>query len=146
MNINDYSGAKLAILAKGHILTLLRDDDPTIPFPGMWDLPGGAREGAEKPLDCALRETWEEVFVRVSRDEIVWKRIYRNTTPGELAQWFFVAQPGWLSLPMPRLGSEGQAVKWWPVHEFLALPDGIDHLQDRLRDFLGDASASARVA
>ena len=60
MNINDFSGAKLAILAKGHVLAMLRDDRPDIPYPNLWDLPGGGRQNDEDPVQCALRETFEE--------------------------------------------------------------------------------------
>ncbi|HEL0020985.1 TPA: 7,8-dihydro-8-oxoguanine-triphosphatase [Streptococcus equi subsp. zooepidemicus] len=36
-----FSGAKLALISNGKILTILRDAIPTIPYPNMWDLPGG---------------------------------------------------------------------------------------------------------
>lgn len=48
----DFSGAKIALLKDDQILSILRDDIPTIPFPNTWDLPGGGREGEETPFDC----------------------------------------------------------------------------------------------
>ncbi len=143
MNINDFSGAKLAILAKDHVLGFLRDDISSIPFPGMWDLPGGGRKGTETPVETALRETWEETGLRVSGADVVWERLYPVTPPDRLPTWFMVARPGWLTLPPLRLGDEGQAVKWLPVENFLALDTAIDHMQWRLQDYFADVSEDA---
>ncbi len=134
----------MAVLAGGHILALLRDDKPGIPYPGLWDLPGGGREAGESPAACALRETWEEAGLRLSRADVTWRRIYPGTRPGQLPAWFLVAEPGWLCLPAPRLGAEGQAVRWMPLEAFLALGDAIGHLQDRLRDYLADWDRAIR--
>ena len=41
----DFSGAKIVLKCEDRLLTYLRDDKPGIPFPGIWDLPGGGREG-----------------------------------------------------------------------------------------------------
>ena len=143
MNINDFSGAKLVVMAKGHILTLLRDDKTSIPFPGMWDLPGGARDGQESPIDCVLRETFEEAALRLTPDDISWKRMYPNHRPGGLASWFFGAKPGWLTLPPVRLGNEGQAVRWMPVEEFLHHDNVVPHFPDRVQDYLDSFKVSS---
>ena len=37
----DFSGCKIALLHGDTILTILRDDISTIPYPNMWDFPGG---------------------------------------------------------------------------------------------------------
>ena len=55
-----FGGAKIALVQDGLILTYLRDDKPDIRFPGLWDLPGGGREGGETPLACVARELFEE--------------------------------------------------------------------------------------
>ena len=52
-------GAKIALLAGARVLTHLRDEIPSIPFPGHWDFPGGGREGGESAEACALRELHE---------------------------------------------------------------------------------------
>lgn len=46
---------------KNEILLLLRDNIPTIPYPNMWDLPGGHVEDNEAPEDCIIREMKEEL-------------------------------------------------------------------------------------
>ncbi|MCG6904427.1 MAG: NUDIX hydrolase [Rhodobacter sp.] len=139
----NFSGAKLAVLAAGQVLALLRDNKPGIDWPGLWDLPGGGREDGETPLDCALRETWEEAGLRIDQTSVRWERVYANPCEGKLPAWFFVAEPGWLALPPPRLGDEGQEVRWMPLKAFLDLEDGIVHLQDRLRDYLAEMEARA---
>ncbi|NBR91323.1 MAG: NUDIX domain-containing protein, partial [Rhodobacteraceae bacterium] len=60
-----FHGAKLAVIWQEQVLSLQRDDRTGLVFPGWWDLPGGGREGAESPVDCALRETLEEVNLMV---------------------------------------------------------------------------------
>ena len=37
----DFIGSKVALLCDDKVLTILRDDKPTIPYPNHWDLPGG---------------------------------------------------------------------------------------------------------
>ena len=40
---------------------LLRDDKPDIPYPNMWDLPGGHLEQGEGPREGICREMREEL-------------------------------------------------------------------------------------
>lgn len=132
-----FSGAKIAILNAGKVLTLRRDDRADIPWPGMWDLPGGGREMGETPLDCAIRETREEAGVMLSPGDVVWEREFFGVAGR--STWFLVARPGWLCLPMLKLGDEGSLVRWMPVAGFLALTDAVPHLQARLGGYLAEA-------
>ena len=43
------------------VLLFLRDDKPSIPFPNMWDLPGGHVEENETAEACIVREMKEEL-------------------------------------------------------------------------------------
>ena len=43
------------------ILLLLRDENPEIPYPNMWDIPGGHVEPNETPEQCIVREMKEEM-------------------------------------------------------------------------------------
>jgi 8-oxo-dGTP diphosphatase len=45
----------------GRLLLQLRDDIPTILWPGKVGLFGGHREGDETPLECVVRELHEEL-------------------------------------------------------------------------------------
>ena len=46
---------------RSRILLLLRDDKPDIPYPNMWDVPGGHVDPGETPDDCIIREMKEEM-------------------------------------------------------------------------------------
>ena len=67
-----FHGAKIAILWRDSVVSILRDDKPEIPFPNFWDLPGGGREGSETPVECVLRETEEELSLRLSTENLIW--------------------------------------------------------------------------
>ncbi len=47
------------------ILLLLRDDKDTIPYPNMWDLPGGHVESGESAEECIIREMEEEMGLKL---------------------------------------------------------------------------------
>ena len=52
----------LAILHQnGRFLLQLRDDLPTIPYPGRWGLFGGHLEPGESPIEALKRELLEEI-------------------------------------------------------------------------------------
>ncbi len=136
-----FSGAKIAVLMGGQVLVFHRDDLPELPFAGLWDLPGGARDGEESPEDCALRETLEETGLVVNPAWIVWRREYANQRPGRKPVWMLVAEVPEGVLGEPVLGDEGQEVAWMPVGEFLRRGDSIPHLQAQLGDYLRERAA-----
>ena len=72
----EFTGCKIALICEGQILTILRDDKETIPYPNMWDLPGGGREGNETPFECVAREVYEELNIQLSKEEVIWSEIY----------------------------------------------------------------------
>ena len=48
------------------ILLFLRDDIPDIPYPNMWDIPGGHVEDFETPEQCIVREIKEEMGLNLN--------------------------------------------------------------------------------
>lgn len=46
----DFTGVKAALLVEQSILVILRDNKPAIPWPNMWELTGGGREGLKRLL------------------------------------------------------------------------------------------------
>ena len=58
----EFSGCKIALLCDNRLLTILRDDISTIPWPNMWELPGGGRE-ARKRLLNAYKEKFSKSLV-----------------------------------------------------------------------------------
>ena len=130
-----YRGSKLIVFVGNKLVSVLRDDIPTIPWPDYWDFPGGGREGDEAALTCALRETEEEIGLTLSDHDVIWARRYQRQ---DHFTWFFAAQlPAEIEADIV-LGDEGQRVKLMSPHEYLTHPKGIPHFQARLADFLAD--------
>lgn len=131
----DFSGAKIAVLCDGQLLTLLRDDKPTINWPNLWDLPGGGREGHETPVECALRETFEEFGLQLDAGAVHYQRVYPGQGQGGLDTWFLVAEVPGGAFEQVVFGDEGQRWAVMSVEQFLALENAIPHLQVRLRKY-----------
>ena len=51
------------------VLLFLRDDKPTIPYPNMWDVPGGHVDAGETPEQCIVREMKEEMDLTLEEFE-----------------------------------------------------------------------------
>lgn len=135
-----FSGAKIVLISGGDLLTYKRDDKPTIPFPGQWDLPGGAREGAETPVECAIRETREEFGLSIDPGAVVWQRPYPGLTPGAATSWFLVARLPGGAFADVTFGDEGERWDIMPIGAFLDHPEAVGPLKARLRAFLAQAS------
>ena len=108
----EFSGCKIALLCDDKLLTILRDDISTIPWPNMWELPGGGREDEETPFEC-------EGMLDPEKTSIF---MVGNITQEEFASISF--------------GDEGQAYQMMDVSQFLADKKVIPQLQDRLSDYL----------
>jgi 8-oxo-dGTP diphosphatase len=78
--------------SNNEVLLLLRDDKIDLPFPNMWDIPGGKVEESETPEDAIRREMMEEMSIKDLgeinlfriitseniTDNIFWKRLDLN--------------------------------------------------------------------
>ncbi len=91
---------------KSHVLLFLRDDIPDIPYPNMWDVPGGHVEEDETPKQCIVREMKEEMELDLNNfhffsaidfpdriEHVFWKKenlnIHEiNLTEGQCLKWF----------------------------------------------------------
>ena len=136
-----FLGAKLAILVHDRIVTILRDDIPTIPWPGHWDLPGGGREGSETPEDTVLRELKEELSLTLPESRLVHKA--RGTRKGRDV-WFFAAEWPDLRETDVTFGNEGQTWRLAPIDWFLNEAHAVPHQKNNLRDYLAVRSGLSR--
>lgn len=133
-----FVGAKLALVAGDRILTYLRDDVGHIPWPNMWDLPGGGREGAETPAACVLRELREEFGLNLPESRLLWRREMPSMIDPDKPAWFFAGRLAEDEVAAIRFGDEGQFWRMMPVQAFLTHPEAVPALQVRTRMALDD--------
>ncbi|APX13436.1 NUDIX domain-containing protein [Tateyamaria omphalii] len=134
------TGAKLALFVGDKLATLLRDDIPSISWPNYWDLPGGQWEEGETPLQCALRETREELNLSVDPALVRWGRDY-GATSGNIT-WFFAAHMPEETAQDITLGDEGQAWGLMDVQTFLDHDMVVPLFKPRLRDYLAGVTSA----
>ena len=94
-------GAGILLLNRNNeVLLLLRDDKVDIPFPNMWDIPGGKVEDNETPIETIRREMMEEMSIKDLgeiqlfkiitseniTDYIFWKRLDLKTSEIDLQE------------------------------------------------------------
>lgn len=132
-----FDGAKVALFLGSQIAVLQRDDIPVIPFPGLWDMPGGGREPGESPMDCVIRETREELSLGLLPGDFHYARPYLDETGPEV--WYFAARIDPSHTDEIRLGEEGQGWALMTPEAYLAHPLLIPPLAGRLRDYLKTA-------
>lgn len=135
----DFTGCKIALFCDGQILTILRDDKATIPWPDMWELPGGGREGDETPFECAAREVYEELSIQLSKDDVIWSWIYPSMLDENKNSVFLVGQLTQEQFDSIVFGDEGQGYKLVSLEEFLASDQVVPQLQERVRDYVEES-------
>lgn len=135
----DFTGCKIALICDGQILTILRDDKPTIPWPNLWELPGGGREGNETPFECVAREVYEELNIQLSKDDIIWSRLYPSMLDENKKSVFLVGKLTQEQFESIIFGDEGQGYKLMNIEEFLNSKQAVPQLQGRLRDYVEES-------
>ncbi|AWF81043.1 DNA mismatch repair protein MutT [Microbulbifer sp. A4B17] len=131
----DFSGSKVAYIIEDKLLVYKRDDFPSIPFPGLWDFPGGGREGNESPEECALRELDEEFSLRIPSTRFIYKKKVESQF-GNGYSFFFVIQGTPNEVESIKFGNEGQYWKLMPIGEYIVHPKAIPALVSRLQGYL----------
>ena len=136
LEISDFTGCKIALLCGDSDLTILRDDKSSIPWPNMWELPGGGCEGDESPFECAAREVYEELGIHLTEDCLLWSKVYPSMLFERKQSVFMVSQLSQEQFGNIIFGDEGQAYKLMNIEEFLTSSQVVPQLQGRLRDYL----------
>ena len=136
IEISDFTGCKIALFCGDKLLTILRDDKENIPWPNMWELPGGGREGDESPFECAAREVFEELGIRLTKDCRLWRKVYPSMLFADKQSVFLVGLLTQEQFDNITFGDEGQGYQLMNVEEFLSSSQVVPQLQDRLRDYM----------
>ena len=136
IELTDFTGSKIALFCGDKLLTILRDDKPTIPWPNMWELPGGGREGDESPFECAAREVYEELGIHLTKDCLHWSKVYPSMLFAGKESVFLVGKLTQEQFDKITFGDEGQGYQLMPIEEFLNSKQAVPQLQRRLRDYL----------
>ena len=136
IELTDFQGCKIALFCGDKLLTILRDDKENIPWPKMWELPGGGREGDESPFECATREVFEELGIHLTEDCLLWSKVYPSMLYEGRQSVFMVGQLSQDQFDSIIFGGEGQAYKLMNIEDFLTSSRVVPQLQGRLRDFL----------
>ena len=139
IELTDFTGSKIALFCGDKLLTILRDDKPTIPWLNMWELPGGGREGDENPFECAAREVHEELGIHLIEDCLLWSKVYPSMLFEGRQSVFMVGQLSQEQFDNITFGDEGQTYKLMSIEEFLNSKQAVPQLQGRLRDYLEES-------
>lgn len=134
-----FTGCKIALICERQILTILRDDKDNIPWPNMWELPGGGREGDESPFECVAREVYEELNIQLSKDDVIWSGIYPSMLDENKKSVFLVGKLTQEQFESIIFGDEGQGYKLVSFEEFLTSDRVVPQLQERVRDYLEES-------
>jgi 8-oxo-dGTP diphosphatase len=113
------------------VLLFLRDDTPAIPYPNMWDVPGGHVESGETPEECIVREIKEEIGVDLSDFQL-----FSAIEFSDRIEYTFWKKAD-LNIERIHL-TEGQCLKWFSAEEVsrIKLPYGFNQI---LGDFFVEA-------
>ena len=136
IEISDFTGCKIALFCRNKLLIILRDDKANIPYPNTWELPGGGREGDESPFECAAREVYEELGIKLTEDCLLWSKVYPSMLFEGKKSVFLVGKLTKEQFDKIVFGDEGQGYRLMSVDEFLGSDKVVPQLQDRVRDYL----------
>lgn len=135
--MEDFNGVKIALLTPDEQLVVyLRDNKPGINFPGLWDFPGGGREGNESPLECVIREVREEFGIEIKSSHIVFTREFPAMHDATKKAYFMVGKISQKEVEGITFGSEGQRWKLMGVKDFLSSNEVARPLKSRLTSYL----------
>ena len=134
--ISDFTGCKIALFCGDKLLTILRDDKSNIPYPNIWELPGGGREGDESPFECAAREVYEELGIHLTEDCLLWTKVYPSMLFEGKESVFLVGKLTQEQFDSIVFGDEGQGYRMMSTDEFLGSDKVVPQLQERVRDYL----------
>jgi 8-oxo-dGTP diphosphatase len=138
-----HDGAKVALFLGDQIISILRDDLDHIPYPNLWDLPGGGRDPGETPFETVAREVHEELGLVVPQSAVLWQSAFpANYDPGKWVAFFVACLPA-AAVRDVVFGDEGQRWALYDLDTFLVLPDRVPSYGARLKKWLAETGGLA---
>ncbi len=136
--MDDFTGVKVALLLGDELVMIQRDKKPGLRFAGLWDFPGGAREGDETALQCVAREVDEELALKLRPETIVWQKKRPAMHDAKLSAYFMVARITQSDVKAIKFGNEGLGWKLMAIKDFMAAEDVVEPLKARLEEYLAN--------
>ena len=138
-----HDGAKVALFLGDQIISILRGDFSHIPYPNLWDLPGGARDPGETPFQTVAREVKEELGLVLPQSAVHWQSAFpANYNPGKWVA-FFVARLPAQAVADVVFGDEGQRWALYGLDAFIDLPNRVPSYGRRLEKWMRDTGGFA---
>jgi len=134
--MKDFIGVKIALLHDNQLVMIQRDNKPGLSFAGMWDFPGGGREGNETPEECIIREVEEELALHLKSEQIIWNKLHPAMIDPAQEAHFMVAKISDNDIANITFGDEGQGWRMFDIDEFFSSNNVVEHLKGRLKPFL----------
>lgn len=132
----DFIGVKGALVYEGMLVVIQRDNKPGLRFAGLWDFPGGGREGNETPFECLNREVFEELHMHLKKSAVVWETTHPAMYDPSLLAYFIVIPITKADVDSIVFGDEGQGWKLMDVDEFMDSKEVVPDLKGRLQPYL----------
>jgi 8-oxo-dGTP diphosphatase len=124
----------------GTILMQLRDDGrgTSIPFPNMWNFPGGAVDLDEEPVNAAVREMAEEFEIKLEPPDL--KEIWSYAHAHAAIDHIFLCHVSADTVPILH---EGAACAWLTLDEIAELNLGFEGVKvvDFMQRLWGDVTS-----
>lgn len=116
------SGSGIILLNdKNEVVLILRDNIPSIPYPGFYDLPGGHIESDENAEKAVRREIKEELGI----DDLGDISFYKSHQNQDFIDNIFWKR---INLDLSKINlSEGQAVKYFSPREIREMKLAFDY-------------------
>ncbi|MEO0903299.1 MAG: NUDIX hydrolase [Pseudomonadota bacterium] len=138
-----HDGAKVALFLGDQIISILRDDLVHIPYPNLWDLPGGGREPGETPFETVARELHEELGLVLPPAAVHWQSAFPARPDPRKWVAFFVARLPARTAEDVILGDEGQRWSLYDLDTFIGLPERVPSYGARLQKWLDETGGFA---
>ena len=116
--------AGVAIIYEDMVLLAKRADlweGQPFPFAGYWSIFGGAIESGETPIECAVREAWEEARIKINPTKVNFFKMLHNENCD-----FSVHSAIIESLEIPQLNEEHTEYGWFKINCLDSFTEKID--------------------